>query len=170
MSNKNKQKFETAAVRTQFARSHAKEHSVPLYLSSSFIYDDAERMRAAFASENDDFIYSRFSNPNADELVNKMCSLEGAEAGYATASGMAAIFSSFAALCNSGDEILSCRSIFGSTHSVFTKILPKWDIKTTYADANDIDNWDALVTEKTKLLYIETPEKEGIAARNTRIR
>ena len=162
MSNKNKQKFETAAVRTQFARSHAKEHSVPLYLSSSFIYDDAERMRAAFASENDDFIYSRFSNPNADELVNKMCSLEGAEAGYATASGMAAIFSSFAALCNSGDEILSCRSIFGSTHSVFTKILPKWDIKTTYADANDIDNWDALVTEKTKLLYIETPTNPGL--------
>ena len=162
MSNKKTQKFETAAVRTQFSRSHAKEHSVPLYLSSSFVYDDAERMRAAFASENDDFIYSRFSNPNANELVQKMCQLEGAEAGYATASGMAAIFSSFAALCNSGDEILSCRSIFGSTHSVFTKILPKWNIKTTYADADDIDNWDALVTEKTKLLYIETPTNPGL--------
>ena len=162
MSEKNNLKFETAAVRTQFTTSNAKEHSVPLYLTSSFVYDDAERMRAAFASENDDFIYSRFSNPNSDELVQKMCLLEGAEAGYATASGMAAVFSSFAALCNSGDEILSCRSIFGSTHTVFTKILPKWNIKTNYADANDFANWDKLVTPNTKLLYLETPTNPGV--------
>ena len=162
MSEKNNLKFETAAVRTQFATSAAKEHSVPLYLSSSFIYDDAERMRAAFASENDDFIYSRFSNPNSDELVKKMCLLEGAEAGYATASGMAAVFSSLGALCNSGDEILSCRSIFGSTHTVFTKILPKWNITTNYADANDFANWDKLVTPNTKLLYLETPTNPGV--------
>lgn len=158
-----KTQFETDAVRTQFPNTHAKEHSVPLYLTSSFIYDDAERMRAAFADENDDFIYSRFSNPNAEELVNKLCKLEGAEAGYATASGMAAVFSTFAALCDTGDEILSCRSVFGSTHTVFTKILPKWNIKTTYADADDLSSWDALVTPRTKILYIETPTNPGVA-------
>jgi len=158
-----KPEFETTAIRTQFERSHAKEHSVPLFLTSSFMYDDAERMRAAFADENDDFIYSRFSNPNANELIEKLCKLEGAEAGYATASGMAAVFSSFAALCNAGDEILSCRSVFGSTHTVFTKILPRWNINTIYADANDIENWDTLVSPKTKLLYIETPTNPGVA-------
>ena len=155
-------KFETHAVRTQFPTSAAKEHSVPLYLTSSFVYDDAERMRAAFAAENDDFIYSRFSNPNANELVNKMCVLEGAEAGYATASGMAAVFSSFAALCNSGDEIISCRSVFGSTHTVFTKILPRWNIKTTYADIDDLSSWDGLVNKNTKLLFLETPTNPGV--------
>ncbi len=161
MTDKNN-KFETDAIRTQFSTSAAKEHSVPLYLSSSFIYDDAERMRAAFAAENNDFIYSRFSNPNSNELVNKMCKLEGAEAGYATASGMAAVFSSFAALCNSGDEILACRSVFGSTHTVFTKILPRWNIETRYADIDDLASWDKLVTEKTKLLYLETPTNPGV--------
>jgi len=161
MSNKTS-KFETAAIRSQFTTSHAKEHSVPLYLTSSFIYDDAARMRDAFANENDDFIYSRFSNPNAQELVDKLCLLEGAEAGYITASGMAAVFASFAALCDSGDEIISCRSIFGSTHTVFTKILPRWNIKTHYADANDLSSWDALVTSKTKLLYVETPTNPGV--------
>ena len=161
MTNKN-QKFETTAVRTQFPTSAAKEHSVPLYLTSSFVYDDAERMRAAFAAENDDFIYSRFSNPNANELVEKMCKLEGAEAGYATASGMAAVFSTFAALCNSGDEIISCRSVFGSTHTVFTKILPRWDIKTTYADIDDLASWDNLVNKNTKILYLETPTNPGV--------
>jgi len=162
MSKQNQLKFETTAVRAQFPTSQAKEHSVPLYLTSSFVYDDAERMRAAFASENDDFIYSRFSNPNANELIDKLCLLEGASAGYATASGMAAVFSTFAALCNSGDEILSCRSIFGSTHTVFTKILPKWNIKTVYADADDLENWDKLVNSNTKLLYLETPTNPGV--------
>jgi O-succinylhomoserine sulfhydrylase len=160
--NKKKNRFQTKAIRTQFETTHADEHAVPMYLTSSYVFDDAEQMRAAFADEIDRNIYSRFTNPNNNEFIAKMCALEEAEAGYATASGMAAVFASFAALCESGDHILSCRSIFGSTHTVLTKIMPKWNIETTYADLNDTDSWDDLVQENTKLVYIETPTNPGV--------
>ncbi|MCE7994604.1 MAG: O-succinylhomoserine sulfhydrylase [Roseivirga sp.] len=156
------QKFETQAVRTQIPGTHAQEHATPMYLTSSFTYQDAEEMRAAFAGENDKNIYSRFSNPNTKEFVDKICLMEQAEAGYAFASGMAAVFSTFAALLSSGDHILSCRSIFGSTHTVFNKILPKWNINTTYVDINDTDSWAEAVTSNTKLLYVETPTNPGV--------
>lgn len=156
------QKFETQAIRTQIEGTHAQEHATPMYLTSSFTYQDAEEMRAAFADENDKNIYSRFSNPNTTEFVDKICLMEQAEAGYAFASGMAAVFSSFAALLSSGDHILSCRSIFGSTHTVFNKILPKWNINTTYVDINDTNSWAAAVTPNTKLLYVETPTNPGV--------
>ncbi len=156
------QKFETQAVRTQIPGTHAQEHATPMYLTSSFTYQDAEEMRAAFAGENDKNIYSRFSNPNTKEFVDKICLMEQAEAGYAFASGMAAVFSTFAALLSSGDHILSCRSIFGSTHTVFNKILPKWNIHTTYVDINHTDTWATAVTDSTKLLYVETPTNPGV--------
>lgn len=156
------QKFETQAVRTQIPGTHAQEHATPMYLTSSFTYQDAEEMRAAFAGENDKNIYSRFSNPNTKEFVDKICLMEQAEAGYAFASGMAAVFSTFAALLSSGDHILSCRSIFGSTHTVFNKILPKWNINTTYVDINDTDSWAGAITDSTKLLYVETPTNPGV--------
>lgn len=156
------QKFETQAIRTQIPGTHAQEHATPMYLTSSFTYQDAEEMRAAFAGENDKNIYSRFSNPNTQEFVDKVCFMEQAEAGYAFASGMAAVFSTFAALLSSGDHILSCRSIFGSTHTVFNKILPKWNINTTYVDINDTGSWTSAVTSSTKLLYVETPTNPGV--------
>jgi O-succinylhomoserine sulfhydrylase len=154
--------FETEAIRTQAEVSPHGEHSVPLYLTSSFVFDDAEEMRAAFADEVQRNIYSRFSNPNSTEFIDKLCKMEGAEAGYAFASGMAAVFSTFAALLNSGDEILSCRSIFGSTHTVFTKIFPKWNIKTVYAPIQDLSEWEAKITANTKMIYIETPSNPGV--------
>lgn len=156
------QQLETQAIRTQIPGTHAQEHATPMYLTSSFTYEDAEEMRAAFAGENDKNIYSRFSNPNTTEFVDKICLMEQAEAGYAFASGMAAVFSTFAALLSSEDHILSCRSIFGSTHTVFNKILPKWNINTTYVDINDTDSWTAAVTPNTKLLYVETPTNPGV--------
>jgi len=159
--DRNKQ-FETQAVRTQIASTHAQEHATPMYLTSSFTYQDAEEMRAAFAGENDKNIYSRFSNPNTQEFVDKVCLLEKAEAGYAFASGMAAVFSTFAALLSSGDHILSCRSIFGSTHTVFNKILPKWDIETTYVDIDKTETWAAAIQPNTKLLYVESPTNPGV--------
>ena len=125
-------KNETTAIRTQLAKSPFLEHSNPLYLTSSFVFEDAEDMRASFAEEKNRNIYSRFSNPNNTELVDKLCQLEGAEAGHTFATGMGAIFSSFAALLNSGDHVLSARAVFGSTHTLFTKIFPKWNIQTTY--------------------------------------
>ncbi|MBL4703103.1 MAG: aminotransferase class I/II-fold pyridoxal phosphate-dependent enzyme, partial [Flavobacteriales bacterium] len=155
-------KFETAAIRTQMDVTPEKEHSSPLYLTSSFIFDDAEEMRASFAGEKQRNIYSRFSNPNATEFIDKLVVMEGAEAGFPSATGMAAIFSTFAALTNHGDHIISCKSIFGSTHSVLTKVLSKWDIGTSYVDLNDTDNWDKAVQKNSKILYLETPTNPGL--------
>lgn len=157
-----KRKFETEAIRIQTPTTQAQEHSTPLYLTSSFTYQDTEEMRAAFAAENDLHIYSRFSNPNFDEFINKLCALEGAESGYAFASGMAAIFSTFAALLNAGDEILSCRSVFGSTHTVFQKIFPKWNIETSYVDIKDTHSWASSINPNTKVVYVETPSNPGV--------
>lgn len=158
----NSKNFETQAIRTQNERSQFNEHSTPLHLTSSFVFDDAEQMRALFADEIEGNIYSRFSNPNTTELIDKICLLEGAEAGWATATGMAAVFTSLAALLKQGDHVLACRSIFGSTHTILTKLLPKWGITHSYVDANDTENWKNAVTPNTKILFIETPTNPGI--------
>ena len=161
--NKNKmKKFETNAIRTQAERTKNREHSVPMYLTSSFTFEDAEQMRGMFADELEGNIYSRFTNPNSTEFVDKMCLLEGAEAGYATASGMAAIFASFMALLKSGDHILAASSIFGSTHTVLTKLLPKWNIEHTYAYINKPESWEQLIQKNTKMIFVETPSNPGL--------
>jgi O-succinylhomoserine sulfhydrylase len=154
--------FETLAIRTQTERSQFKEHSTPLHLTSSYVFDDAEEMRAMFSDEVEGNIYSRFSNPNTTELINKMCLLEGAEAGWATATGMAAVFTSLAALLKSGDHVLACRSVFGSTHAVLTKLLPKWGITHSYVDLNDTAKWEAAIQSNTKLIFIETPTNPSV--------
>lgn len=156
-------KFETKAIRNQLERSQYKEHSTPLYLTSSFVFDDDEDLRAAFAGEKQRTIYSRFTNPNTEEFVDKMCALEGAEAGVSFASGMGAVFSTFAALLNSGDHIVSARSVFGSTHSMFTKFLPKWNIETTYFDVHQPETITSCIRPETKLIYAETPTNPGVA-------
>ncbi len=155
-------KFETNAIRAQIERSENNEHSVPVYLTSSFMFEDAEEMRAMFADEKEGNIYSRFTNPNTTELVNKMCLLEGAEAGYAMASGMAAVFASFMALLKSGDHILSSSSIFGSTHTLLTKFLPKWGITHSYANVNKPETWESLIQPNTKMIFVETPSNPGL--------
>ncbi|MCE3259199.1 MAG: O-succinylhomoserine sulfhydrylase [Bacteroidetes bacterium] len=154
--------FETQAIRAQMERSDNNEHSAPIYLTSSFVFDTADDMRAAFADETDDFIYSRYTNPNTDEFVNKMCLLEGAEAGVASASGMAAIYTTLASLLKSGDHVLSCNSIFGATHTIFTKYFPKWNISHSYFSANDVSSINKLITKDTKLIYLETPTNPAI--------
>ncbi len=155
-------KFETNAIRTQLEKSINREHSVPMYLTSSFVFEDAEHMRAMFADELEGNIYSRFTNPNTSEFIEKMCLLEGAEAGYATASGMAAIFASFMGLLKSGDHILAASSIFGSTHTVISKFLPKWGITFTYADINKPNTWEGLIKENTKMIFVETPSNPAL--------
>lgn len=159
---KERKGFETEAIRTQAERTEFLEHSVPLYLTSSFVFDDAEDMRASFAEEKVRNIYSRFSNPNCTEFVNKVCQMEDAEDGVAFATGMAAVFSTFAALLKSGDHIVSARSVFGSTHTIFTKIFPKWNITTSYGDVNDIAAWEQLIQPNTKIIYAETPTNPGV--------
>ncbi|EAQ42288.1 PLP-dependent aspartate aminotransferase family protein [Polaribacter sp. MED152] len=158
----NKKNFETEAIRNQTERSQFSEHSTPLYLTSSFVFDDAEEMRASFAEEKQRNLYSRFTNPNTSEFVNKIVAMEGAESGYAFATGMSAIFSTFAALLNAGDHIVSCRSVFGSTHSMFTKYLPKWNIETSYFKVNEVALVESLIQENTKILYVETPTNPAI--------
>ncbi|MBT8206589.1 MAG: aminotransferase class I/II-fold pyridoxal phosphate-dependent enzyme [Eudoraea sp.] len=155
-------KIETEAIRIQMDRSHFQEHSAPIYLTSSFVFDDAEDMRASFAEEKDRNIYSRYSNPNSDEFISKVCAMEGADAGFAFSSGMAAVFSTFAALLQSGDHIVAARSIFGSTHSLFTQVFPKWNISHSYFQVDDLDAIDNLVTPATKLIYAETPTNPGV--------
>ena len=154
--------FETSAIRTQTERSQFDEHSTPLYLTSSFIFQDAEDMRASFAEEKPKNLYSRFSNPNVSEFTEKIAKMEGAEAGYAFATGMAAIYSTFAALLSAGDHIVSCQSVFGSTHTLFTKYFPKWNIETTYFKAEDAENVEQYIKPNTKILYLETPTNPAI--------
>lgn len=153
----------TQAIRTHAARTQQMEHSSPLYLTSSFCFDDAESMRAAFADETDDNIYTRFSNPTVQEFIDKVCVLEGAETGFATASGMSAVFASFMALMKTGDHLLSCQSVFGSTHTVITKILPKYGIEHTYVAAHASEaEWEAAIKPATKMIYLETPTNPGL--------
>ena len=154
--------FETQAIRTQLERTQYLEHSVPLYLSSSFVFEDAEDMRASFAEEKERNIYSRFSNPNTTEFVEKICKMEGAEAGYAFATGMAAIYSTFAALLNSGDHIVSAGSVFGSTHALFTTYFPKWNIETSYFDINKPETIENFIKPNTKILFAESPTNPAV--------
>jgi len=154
---------QTQAIRIQTDRTNEMEHATPMFLTSSFCFDTAEEMRAAFADESDDNIYSRFSNPGVKEFTDKMVALEGAEAGYSTASGMSAVSGSFMALLKQGDHLLACNSIFGSTHTVISKYLPKFGIEYSYVSANaTAAEWQAAVRPNTKMIYIETPTNPGL--------
>ena len=154
---------ETKAIRIQTKRTEQKEHSTPLFLTSSFTYDSAEEMAAAFTDDSLEVnIYSRFSNPTVDEFINKMAALEGAEDGIATATGMAAIFSTFMTFLSKGDHIISASAVFGSTHTILTKYLPKWGIEHSYFDMTRPETIEALIRPNTKMLYLETPSNPGL--------
>lgn len=153
---------ETRVIRTRVEQTPQKEHTTPLFLTSSFCYEDAEQMRAAFADEIPANIYSRFSNPNNDEFAARMCVLEGAEAGYATASGMSAIFGSFMAFLKTGDHLISSNAIFGSSHTVITKYLPRWGIQSSYFDIGKPQQIESLIRPETKMIFLETPSNPGL--------
>ncbi|MDR3714911.1 MAG: PLP-dependent transferase [Puia sp.] len=152
----------TKAIRTRVDQTPEMEHSSPLFLTSSFCFDNAEDMRAAFADETDDNIYTRFSNPNVQEFIDRMCALEGAEDGFATASGMSAVFASFMTFLKAGDHLVACNAIFGSTHTIITKYLPKYGIEYTYVDATDPEKWEAAIRPNTRMIYLETPTNPGL--------
>ncbi|WP_075349582.1 trans-sulfuration enzyme family protein [Algoriphagus marinus] len=154
--------FETNSIRISPSKSNQKEHSAPLYLTSSFTFDSAEEARATFADEIEGNIYSRYANPNSSDLIQKVCSAEGTDDGIATASGMAAMFGSIASLLQQGDHVLAARSLFGSTHQLLTRVFPKWGITSTYGDISDFENWEKLVQPNTKMLFIETPSNPGL--------
>jgi O-succinylhomoserine sulfhydrylase len=160
--------FETEAIRAQMERSHNLEHSAPIYMTSSFVFEDAEDMRASFSEEKERNIYSRYSNPNTSELIEKVAKMEGVEDGVAFASGMSAIYTTFAALLSSGDHIVSCRAVFGSTHTLYTQFFPKWGIEHSYFDPGDFDTLEATITPKTKILYVESPTNPGVSVLDLR--
>jgi len=153
---------ETIAIRTQAARSSHREHAVPLFLTSSFVFDDAEQARALFAEEVTGAVYSRYSNPNTDEFVEKLRLLEGAEDGIATASGMSAVYTALASLLASGDHVVAGRAVFGSTHQLFTRILPRWNVSHTYVDGDDPSAWAAAIRPETRVIFVETPSNPGL--------
>ncbi|MGF1534775.1 MAG: trans-sulfuration enzyme family protein [Bernardetiaceae bacterium] len=154
--------FETQAIRTQTPRSEQQEHSSPIFATSSFVFSSAEEARARFTGEQQGNIYSRYSNPNTDEFIQKLCLLEGTEDGIATASGMAAMFMSIAAFVRSGDHILASRALFGSTHQILTQLLPRWGITHTYADWQDLHNWEHLIQPNTRMIFVESPSNPGL--------
>ena len=155
-------KDQSRIIREQATRSATREHSVPLYLTSSFIFESAEQGRAIFAEEEEGMVYSRYANPNTTEFIKRVSTLEGAETGLAFASGMAAVFASFAAFIESGDHIVSSRAIFGSTHQLLTQVFPKWGVTHTYVNTADIDAWENAIQANTKILFLESPSNPGL--------
>jgi O-succinylhomoserine sulfhydrylase len=161
-SSKRPSHRETAVIRTQVPASEHREHATSIYMTSSFTFEDAEHGRALFAKEIEGAVYSRYSNPSVDEFVDKMCALEGAEDGIGLASGMSAVFTPFAALLNSGDHVLASKSVFGSTHQILTKILPRWGISHSYGEILRPETWADLVRPETRLCYVETPSNPAL--------
>ncbi|MBP7284220.1 MAG: aminotransferase class I/II-fold pyridoxal phosphate-dependent enzyme [Leptospiraceae bacterium] len=154
--------FETLAIRTQLDKTENREHSVPIYMTSSFTFEDAEQARALFADEIPGNIYTRFSNPNNTEFVQKVCILEGAEDGIATASGMSAVYTSLAGILKMGDHILVSRSVFGSTHQILTQIFPRFGIEFSYADIAKPEEWEGLIKKNTRMIFVETPSNPSL--------
>jgi len=163
MNKPSSNNFRTQAIRAQSERTHNREHSVPVYLSSSFTFPGAEQMAATFAGEAEGAVYSRYSNPNTDELIDKVCRLEQAEDGFATASGMSAVFASMIAFLRSGDHLLASRALFGSTFQILTQLLPRWGITHTLVDPADVGSWAEHIRPETRMIVLETPSNPGLA-------
>jgi len=155
-------KFETKAVRIQVTPSLYKEHSVPIFETSSFIFSSAEEAEAVFADEQDGYIYSRYNNPNTDEFVNKLCALEDAESGIATSSGMAAIFLAIAGILHAGDHIILSRHLFGTTFLLVEQVLSKWGITHSYANMHDMNEVESCLLPSTRMIFVETPSNPGL--------
>jgi len=153
---------QTKAIRIQNPLTDEMEHSTPLFLTSSFQFDTAEDMQGAFEEKNDHNIYSRFINPTVREFIDKVCALEGAEDGFATATGMAAIFGTFMTFLSSGDHIVSSPAVFGSTHTILTKYMGRWGIQYSYADFSSKEAVAAAIKPNTKMMYLETPTNPGL--------
>jgi len=155
-------KDQSKIIREQAPRSATREHSVPLYLTSSFIFDSAEQGRAIFAEEDSGMVYSRYANPNTTEFINKVCIMEEAEAGLAFSSGMAAVFASLAGFVRQGDHIVSARALFGSTHQLLTQLFPRWGVTHTYVEAVDNEAWERAIQPNTKIVFLESPSNPGL--------
>ena len=154
---KNNKKFETNSIRAGSIRSNQGEHSEALYLTSSFIFKDAEEAAARFANTDEGNVYSRFTNPSVSMFEDRLAVLEGAEQCVATSTGMSAILACVMSLCNTGDHIIVSKSVFGTTVKLFDNILTKWGLKVTYVSLTKLNEWKSAVKPNTKLFFVETP-------------
>jgi len=156
MKNKNKN-FETDAVRTGIERSQFGEHSEGLFLTSSFVFKNAQEAAKRFSGQEPGNVYSRFTNPTVKAFEERLASLEGAEQCIATSSGMSAILATFMALCKPGDHVVVSKSIFGTSVQLFNNFLAKWGLNISFVDLPDLNAWEAATTKNTKFYFLETP-------------
>ena len=148
---------ETFAIHGGYQQTHEGENSEAIFPTSSFAFDSAAQAAARFSGEEAGNIYSRFTNPTVRTFEQRLAAMEGGEACVGTASGMSAILSLMLGLLESGDHLVSSQSIFGTTKVLFSKYLGKLGIETTYVPLTDYAAWEAAITPKTKLLFLETP-------------
>lgn len=153
---------ETLAIRLRAQQTEFREHATPIFLTSSFTFNNAKHAEAMFAGEEEGDIYSRFSNPNTNEFITKMCALECTEAGVATASGMAAIFNCLASHLKSGDHVVAASSLFGNSLYILKNILPTWGITTTFVNLKETEEWEKAFQSNTKMVLVETPTNPSL--------
>jgi O-succinylhomoserine sulfhydrylase len=147
----------TRLVRGGLVRSQFGETSEAVFLNSGFVYASAEEAEARFKGEEEGFIYSRYGNPTVRMYEERLALLEGAEACFATASGMAAVFASLVSQLKAGDHVVASRALFGSCHHIITQILPRLGIETTLVDGPDLEQWRKAVRAGTRCIFVETP-------------
>jgi O-succinylhomoserine sulfhydrylase len=149
--------LDTLAIRSGISRTHEGEHCEPIFLTSSYVFDSAEQAAARFSGKEEGNVYSRYTNPTVRTFEDRIAALEGAEAAVATASGMAAILSTFLAMLQPGDRVVCSRSVFGTTTMLFTKYLQKFGIDVSFVALTDLAAWEQAINSKTKCLFLETP-------------
>jgi len=152
----------TRLVRGGLDRSHHGETAEALYLNSGFVYDDGETAEARFSGEQEGYVYARYGNPTVTMFEERLRLLEGAEACYATASGMAAVWGALACQVEAGDHIVASKALFGSCYQVLTSILPKFGVTSTLVDGNDLNAWKAAIRPETRAFFLETPSNPGL--------
>ena len=148
---------ETAGVRAGSAHTEFGENSEAIFLTSSFVYDSAAQAAARFSGQEQGNIYSRFTNPTVTVFQDKLAALEGAEFCVATSSGMSAILACVMGLCSAGDHVVASRSIFGTSVQLFSNILQRWGLQTTFVSLTEPEQWREAVRPNTKLFFVETP-------------
>ncbi len=149
--------LDTLAIRAGHRRTAEGEHSEPLFLTSSYVFETAAEAAARFSGDQPGNVYSRYTNPTVRNFEERIAALEGGEMAVATSSGMAAILATCMALLKSGDHVVCSRSVFGTTTVVFTKYLAKFGVETTFVPLTDLAAWQAAIRPNTKLLFLETP-------------
>lgn len=148
---------DTLAVRGGLARSGFDETAEALYLTQGYVYESAEQAEASFRGEEDHYVYSRYGNPTVSTFEERLRLLEGAEACFATASGMAAVFNSLLAVVRAGDRVVASRALFGSCFVILDELLPQWGVTTTFVDGHDLDQWAEALSTPARAVFFESP-------------